>query len=299
MPDGSVAFVLNVLGNDSIAPDVGETLTITSFSIVSGDATEVVITRFNDRLEVATQLGYFNKPDLVLNYTISDGNGGTANGGQDTSAPKTFTITVNNVNDAPTFTLGPDQTVAEGAALTTLPGFVSNVGPGLLDPAQTVTVSVTNVAADSTLTFSTPPTITNGTLTFQADTHAFGTAIVTVTAKDDGGTDNGGEDTTIKTFTITVNEGNDPPTANPDFASIPDGSVNFEVDVLGNDSSGPDVGAPGEMLMIQSVDTTGLPPEVRITSTPAISCWSRRTRCTSTSPISRFPTRSSIERLAA
>ncbi len=193
-------------------------------------------------------------------------NGGTANGGQDTSAPKTFTITVNNVNDAPTFTLGPDQTVAEGAALTTLPGFVSNVGPGLLDPAQTVTVSVTNVAADSTLTFSTPPTITNGTLTFQADTHAFGTAIVTVTAKDDGGTDNGGEDTTIKTFTITVNEGNDPPTANPDFASIPDGSVNFEVDVLGNDSSGPDVGAPGEMLMIQSVDTTGLPPEVRITN---------------------------------
>ena len=33
-------------------------------------------------------------------------NGGTANGGVDTSAPQTFTITVTAVNDAPSFTKG-------------------------------------------------------------------------------------------------------------------------------------------------------------------------------------------------
>ena len=42
-------------------------------------------------------------------------NGGTANGGVDTSAPQTFTITVNNVNQPPSFTKGADQTVLEDA----------------------------------------------------------------------------------------------------------------------------------------------------------------------------------------
>ena len=42
-------------------------------------------------------------------------NGGTANGGVDTSATQTFTITVNAVNDAPSFTKGADQTVNEDA----------------------------------------------------------------------------------------------------------------------------------------------------------------------------------------
>ena len=51
-------------------------------------------------------------------------NGGTANGGVDTSATQTFTITVTAVNDAPSFTKGADQTVAEdaGAADRRRPG---------------------------------------------------------------------------------------------------------------------------------------------------------------------------------
>ena len=46
-------------------------------------------------------------------------NGGTANGGVDTSAPQTFTITVTRVNDAPSFTKGADQTVLEDAGAQT------------------------------------------------------------------------------------------------------------------------------------------------------------------------------------
>src|SRR5258708_20156473 len=38
-------------------------------------------------------------------------NGGTANGGVDTSAAQTFTINVTSVNDVPSFNKGSDQTV--------------------------------------------------------------------------------------------------------------------------------------------------------------------------------------------
>ena len=60
-------------------------------------------------------------------------NGGTALGGVDTSAPQTFTITVTAVNDAPSFTVGPNQTVRENAG----PQTVTRLGDGhQLGPGQ-------------------------------------------------------------------------------------------------------------------------------------------------------------------
>jgi hypothetical protein len=44
--------------------------------------------------------------------------GGTANGGVDSSAVQTFTISVNAVNDAPSFSKGADQSVNEDARRT-------------------------------------------------------------------------------------------------------------------------------------------------------------------------------------
>src|SRR5204863_3556871 len=46
-------------------------------------------------------------------------NGGVANGGNDTSGAQTFTITINAVNDAPSFAKGADQTVLEDTAAQT------------------------------------------------------------------------------------------------------------------------------------------------------------------------------------
>src|SRR5207245_1453870 len=56
--------------------------------------------------------------------------GGTANGGVDTSAAQTFTITVTAVNDAPSFTKGADQTVLEDAGLQTVAGWATNLSAG-------------------------------------------------------------------------------------------------------------------------------------------------------------------------
>ena len=52
----------------------------------------------------------------TITVTAAD-NGGTANGGADTSAARTFTITVNPVNDAPSFVQGIDVTVTKNSTV--------------------------------------------------------------------------------------------------------------------------------------------------------------------------------------
>src|SRR2546425_216411 len=49
-------------------------------------------------------------------------NGGTANGGADTSAAQSFHIEVQAVNDAPSFTIGPNSIVPEDSGPILLPG---------------------------------------------------------------------------------------------------------------------------------------------------------------------------------
>src|SRR5207253_7108648 len=66
----------------------------------------------------------------TVTLSIHD-NGGTLNGGVDTSATQTFTINVTSVNDAPSFTKGADQTVLEDAGAQTINDRESamNAGP--------------------------------------------------------------------------------------------------------------------------------------------------------------------------
>ncbi|EIC29886.1 hypothetical protein Metal_2132 [Methylomicrobium album BG8] len=147
----------------------------------------------------------------TLQLTLTD-NGGTANGGADTSAPQSFTITVNSVNDAPSFTPGADPAVNEGAGAQTVAGWASAISPGPLDEAaQTLTFQIT--ANDNAELFSAGPALdTSGNLTFTPAPDANGTANIQVTLMDNGGTANGGSDTSVpQSFTITVNPVNDAP----------------------------------------------------------------------------------------
>src|SRR5438105_1362677 len=63
-------------------------------------------------------------------------NGGTANGGVDTSAVQTFTITVTPVNDAPRFTNDANQTAHDAAGAQSVRGCAtaSNAGPNEVGP---------------------------------------------------------------------------------------------------------------------------------------------------------------------
>jgi hypothetical protein len=131
--------------------------------------------------------------------------GGTANGGVDTSAPQTFTITVNLVNDAPTFTKGANQTVSNNAGAQTVNNWATNISPGPADESgQTVAFQVTNNSNVGIFTVA-PAISPTGTLTYTPNPSAGGTATITINLKDNGGTANGGVDTSAsQSFTITI-----------------------------------------------------------------------------------------------
>ncbi|MGE0862279.1 MAG: Ig-like domain-containing protein [Vicinamibacterales bacterium] len=137
--------------------------------------------------------------------------GGTADGGVDTSAPQTFTITVNPANDVPSFAVGAAPTVLEDTGAQALAGWVTAITAGPADEAgQTLTFLLSN---SNPAIFAVQPSLSaDGTLSYEPAADAFGTSSVTVRLQDNGGTDNGGVDTSApQQFTITVTGVNDAP----------------------------------------------------------------------------------------
>lgn len=123
----------------------------------------------------------------------------------------TLTIKVDDVNEAPSFTLGANQVVNEDAGSFDVSGMASGISAGSAgENAQVLTFTLTN---DNNALFKEQPTMTaNGRLRYELVDNANGVATVSVTLKDNGGTANGGDDTSdTLTFTITVNPINDAP----------------------------------------------------------------------------------------
>ncbi|MEQ9437683.1 MAG: cadherin domain-containing protein, partial [Cyclobacteriaceae bacterium] len=138
-----------------------------------------------------------------LELTVSDG--------VNSSAAETVIIKVIKVNDAPSFIAGEDQTIAEDREEQTIVGWATAISGGPADESdQSLSFNLSN---DNESLFSVQPVITSdGTLTYVPARDAFGTANVTVSLSDDGGTNNGGVDTSQEaTFTITITPVNDAP----------------------------------------------------------------------------------------
>jgi hypothetical protein len=149
--------------------------------------------------------------DATITLVAKD-DGGTANGGSDTSAPQSFVIHVTPVNDAPSFTKGPDVTVVEDSGPQTISPWATAISTGPADESsQTVSFNVTGNTNPGL--FSAGPAVSpGGVLTFTPAPNANGTASITLTLQDSGGTANGGVDTSApQTFTITVAAVNDAP----------------------------------------------------------------------------------------
>jgi hypothetical protein len=142
----------------------------------------------------------------VVTVTAKD-TGGTANDGRNASLPQTFLVTVNAVNDAPTFTRGSDVTVLEDSAAYSAANFLTD--RDAVEAGQTITS--TTVSNDKNALFAVQPAIDGtGELTFTPAADAYGTAVVTVALKDDGGRDFGGEDTTTSGTVNATDVENDP-----------------------------------------------------------------------------------------
>jgi hypothetical protein len=159
-------------------------------------------------------------------------NGGTANGGVDTSPEQTLTITITPVNDAPTFDLIASNTAAEDAGPQTINGALTNASPGPFESGQTLTLAVTN---NNNALFSVQPSIDLGTgaLKYTSAPNANGNAIVTVRLQDDGGTANGGVDQTTKTFTITVTPVDDAPVITTFYGPVQPLALGASISVTG------------------------------------------------------------------
>ncbi|MGN8225641.1 BspA family leucine-rich repeat surface protein [Gracilimonas sp. BCB1] len=177
-----------------------------TYSLVSNSNTSLVFTSVD------------NTQDILGILLQSNANGSTnitiqAEDSEGLTVQESFTITVDPVNDGPVFTLVGDQNSNEDGGEQTVESFLRISSNGADDEsAQALSITV---ESDNEALFSVQPSIdlTTGTLSYTASPDSNGTATVTVTVSDDGGTANGGTDQTVKTFDITVNPVNDAPYA--------------------------------------------------------------------------------------
>ena len=139
-------------------------------------------------------------------------NGGTARGGVDTSASKTFLITVTPVNDGPTITAIKDVTIDEDKATSAIAFKVDDPEDKLVN-LNVVTITATSSNTD--LVPNLPANIVFGgsvgsrTIKLVPLANQFGMTTITVTATDSSGA------TTEETFVLTVRPINDAPRVVP------------------------------------------------------------------------------------
>ena len=228
---------VDVLANDA-DPDRDE-LTIAIVGSPSEGAAELV----GGKVRYTAPVGFNGSASFT--YEVADGAGATAAG--------TVSVTVLPVNSPPSFSVGPHQTVAEDSAPQSVPGFVTAISPGPPDEvSQSVSFSVSSTKPSLFAAGGQPVVTPGGALTFALAPDRTGTATVTVRAVDDGGTLNGGVDTSDpQSFTITVTPVNDPPVAADDTVTLdeddPDG-VTFSV--VAND-----VDVDGDAISLASYDS--------------------------------------------
>jgi VCBS repeat-containing protein len=194
-----------LLRNDDPGPanESSQTLTVTAVDQAvngqvslgtNGDITFTPATGFNEQAS--------------FEYTVCDN--GSPNECSEMIA--IVNVTASQVNDAPGFTSGASQTVAEDSGPHRIPGWATGISAGPADESdQRLTFEVTNNT--NTELFSTQPSVApNGTLRYALAADKNGSADVTVRFEDNGGTANGGADTSAEqTFTINVSAVNDAP----------------------------------------------------------------------------------------
>src|SRR6185503_17856376 len=121
---------------------------------------------------------------------------------------RSFTVTVNAVNDAPTLNVLTNITINENAGLQTVN--LSGISSGATNEVQTLTVTATSsnlsLIPNPTVNYTSPNS--TGTITFTPIAGAYGSATIVVTVRD-GGTSN---NVVSRSFTVTVNHLNQAPT---------------------------------------------------------------------------------------
>jgi hypothetical protein len=180
---------------------------------------------------------------VVITVVVTDAglDGDLSTAEDNLTVTRTFTITVNPVNDAPTLDQPDDVTIDEDAAQQTVALTGDTAGGGEDQPLQiTATSSNIELIPDPSVVFD---DLFHPELQFTALADQSGTAVITVVVTDgglDGDLSTEGDNASVtRTFTVTVNPVNDVPTLDqPDDVTIDEDAPEQTVNLTGVTAGG-------------------------------------------------------------
>ncbi|MCD4794032.1 MAG: hypothetical protein K8R54_12410 [Bacteroidales bacterium] len=166
-------------------------------------------TALNDNSTVSvSDIGFAKlkyKPDADENGTLYTAFKFQVYDGKDFSISYNMEINIDPVNSEPYFTAGPSQFIFKSSEAQTVQAWATGISPGAPDETgQTLTFHLT---ADNESMFSVQPEVDEetGTLTYTPASDADGTANIEIYLTDDGGTANGGDDSSsVQNFSIMI-----------------------------------------------------------------------------------------------
>ena len=214
--EGDGLQTINIEGIAVGGNDFGQTLTVTALSDNTALIPDPTVTYTSD--DATGTLSYTPVANAngtaTITVTVSD-DGGAENGGDD-SIEITFDVEVTAVNDEPLIDVISDPgAILEDASEQTIS--LSGISDNDADLSQTLTVTAvssdTDLIPNPTVTYSSDDAI--GTLSYTPEANMNGTATITVTVSDDGGAENGGDDSVEITFDVEVVAVNDEPLITP------------------------------------------------------------------------------------
>jgi cyclophilin family peptidyl-prolyl cis-trans isomerase len=216
--------IINVLANDTMGPDTGETLKVLSVGTPSQGGTASVA---NGGLNI----NYAPKNNFVgtetVSYTLSDGKGGTATG--------TITVTIND-NPPPTAVNDTASIVQNGAEIT----IDAIANDSTSDSGETISISAVGTPDKG----GTASLDSNGKVRYRPANNFVGTENISYTLRDSRGA------TATGLIVVTVNS-NPPPTAVNDTATVVEDGDEITIDAIANDSTSDS----GETISISAVGT--------------------------------------------
>ena len=271
----NLAPTLNALSNISVNEDASAQIVNLS-GISSGSASE------SQTLTVtATSSNTGLIPNPTVNYTSPNATGSiaftpvasafgsatitvTVNDGASSNnvITRSFTVTVNPVNDSPALNALSNVSVNEDASAQTIN--LSGISSGAANESQTLTVTATSsntgLIPNPTVNYTSPNA--TGSISFTPVASAFGSATITVSVNDGGSSNN----VITRSFTVTVNPVNDTPTLN----TLSNVSINQNASSQTVNLSGISSGAANEnqtLTVTATSSNTGLIPNPSVSYT--------------------------------
>jgi hypothetical protein len=256
--EGAGTQTVNLSGISSGATNESQTLTVTATSsnpsLIPNPS--VTYTSPNATGSISFAPVAFGFGSSVITVTVNDG------GASNNIVSRTFNVTVNSVNQAPTLNTLANVSINENAGAQTVN--LSGISSGATNENQTLTVTATSsnpsLIPNPSVTYTSPNA--TGSLSFAPVPFGFGSSAITVTVNDGGASNN----ILSRTFTVTVNAVNQPPTLNP----LADVTLSENSGLQSVALSGISSGATNESQVLSvnaSSSNTGLIPNPTVTYT--------------------------------